>query len=267
VIGFLVVSVFSFPRERIFHQALFLMAAGILNSADLKSARLAKPFRLLIFFSVLFLLGLQSYAAYERWQGEKISRKMIVAHTQANWPRLLQLKAQTDRLHFYQLSPMGMPMEFYSGLAYLNQQDYSQALQEYSIARKLHPNNLQVTNNLANTFSLKGEVDSALVYYRRAIAISPFYKEGILNLASSYFNLGRPAEAYAILRAKAAEFDEDRSMYETYLITILRQWAAQEDKDMSGLEDQELIRLHYILAYDIPEEPALDYLEAQALTH
>ncbi|WP_421754062.1 O-antigen ligase family protein [Croceimicrobium sp.] len=267
--GFLVVSVFSFPRERIFHQTLFMLAAGLLNSADLslKGRGPSKSWQVLSLSVLLLLVAVFTYAGYERWKGEKISRKMIVAHGQANWSALIQLKEETDPLYFYQISPVGMPMEFYSGLAYLNQQRYPEALQEYRIALQLHPNNLQVTNNLANTFTLMGEVDSALVYYRRAIEISPYYKEGILNLASSYFNNAQSAQAYAILREKAAEFDEDRGMYETYVLTIIKKWAAEEAKDLSTLDDKEMIRLHYILAYDLRNEPALEYFARQAATH
>jgi len=269
LIGFLVVSLFSFPRERIFHQSLFMMAAGLLNSAGMSSeARSQSKLWQVLLFSILMLMAaLFTYTGYERWKGEKVSRKMIVAHGQANWPALIQLKEETDPLLFYQISPVGMPMEFYSGLAYLNQQKYAQALEEYTIARQLHPNNLQVTNNLANTFTLLGEADSALVYYRKAIEISPYYKEGILNLASSYFNNSQSANAYTILREKAAEFDEDRGMYETYVLTIIKNWAAEEGKDLSTLDDKELIRLHYILAYDLRQELALEYFASQAVSH
>ncbi|QNR24508.1 O-antigen ligase family protein [Croceimicrobium hydrocarbonivorans] len=269
LIGFLVVSVFSFPRERIFHQSLFMMAAGLLNSAGLSSEarRQSKLWQVLLFSILMLMATLFTYTGYERWQGEKINRKMIVAHGQANWSALIQLKEETVPLYFYQISPVGMPMEFYSGLAYLNQQNFAKALQEYSIARQLHSNNLQVINNLANTFALMGEADSALVYYRRATEISPYYKEGILNLASAYFNKAQSAQAYAVLREKAAEFDEDRGMYETYVLTIIRKWATEEGKELSALDDKDLIRLHYILAYDLRQEPALEYFASQSVSH
>lgn len=265
-IALLVVSFFSFPRERIFHMSLFFLFAGLLNSGrELSSNKpLSNVASYILFGLGGFILFLFSLAGYQAWQGERISREMITAHGNANWNALLKLKAKTEALSFYRISPVGMPMEFYSGLAYLNLNQLDKALLEYKKASDLHPNNLQVNNNLANTYTLKGELDSALIYYQRAIEVSPFYKEGILNLASTYFNNGQAAEAYAVLREKAEEFDEDRELYESYVITIVRNLAVQGSYNLETLSDPELIRLHYILAYDIPQEDALGYFQSNA---
>lgn len=264
----LVVSFFSFPRERIFHMSLFFLFAGIINSE--RDSSFKKP---LPNYASYALLGLGScalivftLAGYQRWQGERITRKMITAHANANWQALINLKSEAAALSFYRISPVGMPLEFYSGLAYLNLNQLDLALAEYKKASDLHPNNLQVNNNLANSYTLKGELDSALIYYQRAIAVSPFYKEGILNLASTYYNNGQAEEAYAVLREKAAEFDQDRELYERYVITVVRSLAAEGTNKLDRLSDADLIRLHYILAYDIPKENALAYFRANSGT-
>ncbi|MCR9154743.1 MAG: O-antigen ligase family protein [Bacteroidetes bacterium] len=253
---FLVVSMFSFPRERIFHQSLLFILAGLLlSSNNLRHQKtLSTGPGLLFGLLAMALLGTSAFAAYERWKGERITRSMIVAHGSANWQKLLALKQKTDDLTFYQISPVGMPMEFYSGLAYLNLKKLDLAKREYRIAYQLHPNNLQVCNNLANTYTLLNNVDSALVHYQKAIEISPFYKEGILNLASSFYNHGETEKAYALLREKAAEFDLDKTLYEQYLITIIRAWAGDKSIDLNPISNERLLKLHYILAYDIPEQ-------------
>lgn len=260
--GALVVAFFSFPRERIFHQFLFFSMAGILNA----SGPVASPWKLnrwgnsLLIVSGIGLLALFAFSAQQRWQGERLSRKMIMAQANSDWSALLSLKAQSDKLWGYHLSPVAMPMEFYSGLAYLNKGNLDQALREYKRAFNRHPNNLQVTNNLANTYNLLGKTDSAIVYYRQAISISPHYKEGILNLASSYFNQGQALKAYALLREKAAEFDEDRELYEKYVEAVLNTLAVKQGQSLQSFSSEELIRLHYILAYDIPQADALAFI-------
>lgn len=266
-LSLLVVSLFSFPRERIFHQYFFFLTAGIIHSKALAKADRSLPDlkAAALGLAAFLILGLLSIASLERWRGERISRKMIVAHGDSDWEALLRFKAQTDALDFYPLSPVGMPMEFYSGLAYLNQGDLPSALAEYQKAYQLHHNNLQVTNNLANTYTLMGEVDSALVYYRRAIEISPFYKEGILNLASTYFNNAQLEGAYAVLREKAAVFDDDRELYEQYVLIVLKAWTLEYEIDLSTMAQEQILKWHYILAYDVVNDPALEYIKARAL--
>ncbi len=261
----LIIALFSFPRERIFHQLLFFTSAGIINAKGLRESSRSLPKVLSVGIGILAVLffPLLGRAAYERWQGERISRKMIVAHSNGNWEALLKLKAETDRLNFYEISPVGMPMEFYSGLAYLNQSKLDLALGEYHQALKYHPNNLQVNNNLANTYNLLGQADSAIVYYQSALEVSPFYKEGILNLASICFNSGRSEDAYQGLRAKAAEFDDDRDLYEQYVLITLKDWALSRSINLDEVPNETLLKWHYILAYDIPEEDALNYIQSK----
>lgn len=267
-VSILVVSLFSFPRERIFHQFFFFLSAGIIHSRTQVEARnsLSDLKAFAIGLSAFLCLGLLSIAALQRWQGERISRKMLVAHGSSNWEALLRFKAETDALSFYPLSPVGMPMEFYSGLAHLNLGDLPAALKEYRKGYRLHPNNLQICNNLANTYTLMNEIDSALVYYRRATIVSPFYKEGILNLASTYFNNGYLNEAHTVLREKAAVFDDDRELYEKFVLIILKTWTADEGIDLAMVEDAELIQWHYNLAYDVVNDPALAYIRNHTRT-
>lgn len=267
-IAILIVAFFSFPRERVFHQSLFFLIAGIINSRSIVNGKkgLTKLSAMGITFLGISVFALLALAGFQAWQGERISRKMIVARSMSNWSALIDLKRQTEALYFYQLSPVGMPMEFYSGLAYLNQSKLDLALREYRIAKQLHPNNLQVTNNLANTFTLMNEIDSALVYYCHAIEISPFYKEGILNLASIYFNNAQSEEAYSTLVEKAAEFDDDRSLYEQYVLTVLKAWLPTEGIVIDGFSDEQLIKWHYILAYDYPGREAVEFYNSTAVT-
>jgi len=267
-VSILVVSLFSFPRERIFHQFFFFLSAGIIHSRfNVRSSQGFSDAQAFVIGLLSFsLLGLMSLASFQRWQGERISRKILVAHSESNWEALLSFKAQTDELSFYPLSPVGMPMEFYSGLAYLNLGDKASALAEYKKGYQLHPNNLQICNNLANTYTLMNQTDSALVYYHRATIVSPFYKEGILNLASTYFNISRLKEAYTVLREKAAVFDDDRHLYEQYVLVILKAWCAEEGIDLSFVTDEEILQWHYSLAYDVVNDPAIDYLRNQTRT-
>jgi len=56
-------------------------------------------------------------------------------------------------------------------------------------------------NNLGNVLHQKGEVDEAIVYYRRAVALEPDYQFGRYNLGSALAEQGNFAEAIPWLKA------------------------------------------------------------------
>ena len=197
--AYLVVACFSFPRERIFHQvvlfSLFAVALHLIPERIIKGKIWTRAHYL--WMAILALVCI--FMGYSWWKGEIAARKMNHARAVGNWEEILQIQDGSKEQWLYQMDATSIPLSFYSGLAYLNLKNYSASEAEFSKAYIQHPNNIHVVNNMANILYLQGEVDSALVYYKRALDISPKYLDGALNLMAAYFNTRRVEEAYGVL--------------------------------------------------------------------
>lgn len=209
LIAYLVAAQFSFPRERVFHQILlYLGIASILSFR--KKAELSLRASLLVktLAALIGLLGLTFGLNW--WQGEKLTVKINQARSEGNWQKLLIYTNALEGNRFYQIDPVSIPICFYSGLAHLNLQNYSQSKADFELAYKLHPNNIHVINNLANINLLVGDLDSAINFYQQALDVSPKYLDGALNLMAAYFNGGRITEAFEFLVKYEPIFAVDR---------------------------------------------------------
>tara|TARA_R110002050_G_scaffold94194_1_gene196194 strand:+ start:7137 stop:9128 length:1992 start_codon:yes stop_codon:yes gene_type:complete len=212
--AYLVVAFFSFPRERLFHQiVLYLGMAFILSFRKKAELNLKAPFLFKTGAAIIGLLGLTFGLNW--WQGERLSLKINQARAEGNWGALLAYADELEGNSFYQIDPVSIPIPFYSGLAYLNLQNYVQSKIDFQKAYHLHPNNIHVINNLANINLLQGKVDTAIKFYQQALEVSPKYLDGALNLMAAYYNSGRVSEAYDFLLKYEPIFAVDRPDHPT----------------------------------------------------
>ena len=91
---------------------------------------------------------------------------------------------------------------------YYGHRDYTQALQQLDIARKTLPNSASVEAYAAAIARRQGRWDDAIAGYQRAIVLDPRSSLSIDQLAYTYMNLRRYAEADQVFaRAVAATHD------------------------------------------------------------
>lgn len=222
--AYLSIAFFSFPRERIVHQVvLFSIVALIFSAAENltgKSNLLSLKKRWSAGIAVLFLIPILLMGWY-RWQGEVQTVAILKARQKSDWQGMLKAFHPIKNSVFYTIDPTSVPMDFYTGLAYLNLDEYEQAEIHFKKAYKIHPNNIHVINNLANTYQLKGELDQAIPYYQKALTVAPHYQDGRLNLAAAYFNNNQLKEAYKVLALSEKEFEAGHSAYTNYLHSVL----------------------------------------------
>ena len=209
LIAYLVIALFSFPRERVFHQILlYLGIASILSFRKKAELSLKASLVMKTLAAIIGLLGLTFGLNW--WQGEKLTVKINQARAEGNWQKLLTYTSALEGNRFYQIDPVSIPICFYSGLAHLNLQNYGQSKADFEMAYKLHPNNIHVINNLANINLLVGDLDRAINFYQQALDVSPKYLDGALNLMAAYYNGGRITEAFEFLVEYEPIFAVDR---------------------------------------------------------
>lgn len=250
IAAYMVVAFFSFPRERIFHQiALYALFGFVIYITG--SNRNTKSFSTRHFIWVALLGVVISYTGSEWWRGEILARKLNHQRATGSWKELLETYNETKNYHWYKMDATSVPLSFYSGLAHLNLEEYNRSLQEFSNANDQHPNNIHVINNLANVLYLKGNVDSALVYYHKALEVSPKYLDGALNLMAVYFNSGKVEEAYEVLRKYETAFlvevgkHPTLPIYRKAILESLKTQVEQKEDVSLNMSYSDLESLHF----------------------
>ncbi len=72
------------------------------------------------------------------------------------------------------------------GFAYVNKGDLESAIADFSRAIQIQPDDFSAYNNLANIYDKKGSLDEAIAYYTKAIKINPHNAEIYNNRANMY---------------------------------------------------------------------------------
>lgn len=97
---------------------------------------------------------------------------------------------------FYNLSPTGMPVYWYRGIAHYDLNEFELALKDFKVAYKNHPYHIFVLNNLASSYEIKGNHEKAIKYYNKVLEISPKFDEALINLSAVYYNIGKYEKAF-----------------------------------------------------------------------
>jgi len=93
-------------------------------------------------------------------------------------------------------------------------------------------------NNLASSFALLKEYDSAIFYYEKAVIIAPNFDESWFNMAAIYYNKKEYFAAYKSLK-KVNLFTTDER-YRPFVKTILKSLIREETIGIDTLEKIQL---------------------------
>jgi lipoprotein NlpI len=76
------------------------------------------------------------------------------------------------------------------GIAYKNKRDYKNAIQDFSAAIELNPNDTKALNNRGALYMTLGDWESAIEDYDRALNLDPNYAMAFKNRGVAYLNKG-----------------------------------------------------------------------------
>ncbi|MDX9702220.1 MAG: tetratricopeptide repeat protein [Candidatus Auribacterota bacterium] len=77
-------------------------------------------------------------------------------------------------------------VHFSMGIIYREQERFDDALKEMTLAIRLHPRNAALLAYAGDIYKRIGDIDRAIDFYRKAVALEPDYKDAYLPLAGSY---------------------------------------------------------------------------------
>jgi tetratricopeptide (TPR) repeat protein len=198
IIGYMVISFFSFPRERIVHVIFLMLIMACIVSAYhqvFRKQKNAKCYRILfVNIFALLLLVFCMIVGYIRLDSEAHVKEALVARRTGDWQTV---RSEIDKADspFYQLDPLCIPLAWYRGIANYSTGHFEEALKDFKKAYQIHPNNIHVLNNLGTGYAKLGDFESAVAYYEKALEICPGFAEARVNLGVVYFHMGNFFEA------------------------------------------------------------------------
>jgi O-antigen ligase len=203
--GYFVASLFTFPKERIFHQVLlsFFLAyscyittgTGKFNSA-LKIA--GKP---IITVLTLVLLTVSVVFAGYRVQGEHYTKRALYYRDGKQWQQVIK-EINKGYSPFYTVDQTAIPLKFYSGVAKYSLKDYSAAINDFIEAKEHSPYNVHVLNNLGSTYYNTKKYSEAIQSYKELLTYYPSFSEAAANLATAYIKNGEVEKALEVLKTR-----------------------------------------------------------------
>ncbi len=225
LLAFAIISFFSFPKERIMHQFMFVLylafAVTIYHRQKPDKVRVMgrKAFVALMGMSIISM-GFVAAVSTFRLQGEYQTRQVLDHMAVGENDEMLEA-ANAAINPFYSVDPTSTPMLWYVGVAQHSSGNLRPALESFKLAGKYHPNHLLVLNNIASCYELLREQELAIEYYQRALEISPYFAESLCNLAILYRNAGEFDRAFETIE-KCPQVVELPASYENYLFLILQ---------------------------------------------
>ena len=201
--GYFVASLFTFPKERIFHQVLlsfFLAYSCYITSSTGKfndTLKIAgKP---IITVLTLTLLSLSVVFAGYRVQGEHYTKRALYYRDGKQWQQVIK-EINKGYSPFYTVDQTAIPLKFYSGVAKYSLKDYSHAINDFIEAKEHSPYNVHVLNNLGSTYFNTKKYSEAIQSYKELLTYYPWFSEAAANLAVAYIQNGKLDEAIELLQ-------------------------------------------------------------------
>ena len=239
LIGYLVISFFDFPLERIWHQSVLAVWLAIILTAHRQSTEPSKTPAGSMALPLLLLLFTSIYAA-SATRLEQIVQQTRKAQFSNDWAHMLSL-AQSIPTRFRNLDAEAMPIYYYHGLASERLNKPAEAKKFYEKALEDFPTKVQVMNNLGLACFNLGEFEEAKSYFEKARQILPDYTEATVNLSAVYDKEKKYRKSLQMLREVPKERWDDRYFKrEEYLIKkIKEQDEKRKNNTASGINHNE----------------------------
>lgn len=199
--GFVMVSMFSFPMERVHHQVyLALYFAIIVSTTSRKNQPKHRPGNLKRIVIPALILGVLGTAySIEMIRVEKHIFKADLALQQSQWDDVIR-EASAAKSMFRNTDHDNIPFCWYLGMAYFGKGDLTKSEKYYRKALAQNPYNPLVLNNYAQVLIGLSAYKKARRILKKLVERYDYYPEAIVNLSTCYYHLGRYHMALVTLK-------------------------------------------------------------------
>ncbi|OFY71344.1 MAG: hypothetical protein A3G23_04090 [Bacteroidetes bacterium RIFCSPLOWO2_12_FULL_37_12] len=210
-IGFLLISSFDFPKERIEHS--FAMCVWLCSFLFINKEK--RKFKLNIISSRLILLILLTinviglYFIYRGITAEKLYKKIYIAKEKKNWQNVVIFSKETGKL-YTSMDNFSIPARWYEGVGLFMQNKFNDAEKCFRSAYLLNPNNIYVISNYGIISEINGKRERAKTLLLKTLRISPQFKDAKINLARIYFKERAFKSVINLLKTEINDYSQSK---------------------------------------------------------
>lgn len=226
ILGYMIISFFSFPNERINHLIFISLMSAFVISENLQiNNNLSKKSisKMWLVFPVLILSYLAIHFGIIAVNSELNISKAQAFQDRKDWLKM-EKSAQKAYSAYAPIEPkFSFPVIMYSGISKYHQGKIENALIDFKKSYQQHPTNISVLNNIGSVYGQMGVVDSSKVYHQKTLEIFPHYEFGLVNLSKAYYMDNNFESAYQTIlscdpRSTNKEVQQIRQAVENKLI-------------------------------------------------
>lgn len=191
IAGLSVDSLFSFPMQRMEHMFYLYLMGGILlglYSKTSETASVKKPLPYVLVLILLLVAGFNAFLGFKKMSFEKYMGRAKSLEEQKLYPQAIR-EGNKAKNAFVNLPPNGFPVEAYVGLSQKQLKNYPEALKEMDASIKLSPYNKALYVNKGTVYTDMSKFDSAIIYFKKGLELTPKMDIIYFNLAVNYFQL------------------------------------------------------------------------------
>jgi len=199
ILSFMLLSFFSYPKERFFTMMMVLIIASIIITKESNEKSEIRLKTKSVLWICLFMLSTISIIHFLRYRSEVYLFKAMNQQKRSDFKAMQNdlFKAESS---FHIVDLTSTPLSWHIGQSYYYQGNHQMAFNKYKEASLENPYHMQVLNDLGALYEEQGNHKIALSYFNRVFAINPDFPDTKLNMVAYYFNTGEIEKAYDILK-------------------------------------------------------------------
>ncbi len=227
IICIMLVSIFSFPRMRFYAWILMAVYIGILmavDNGDKIRMKFSKAGWKLMLLTCAVISVFSLTAGLVKYSGEVHSKILQIAKKQRNFARVVR-ESEKAASWIFPVDESATPFTWYKGMALFYSGDVSGAKISFEDALQKNPYHIQLLNDLATAYEQTNERERAIGLYRRALSVTPYFPQSLLNISACYFNINKKDSAFFFIdKLYGIKLtSQDKRSYDAYLPAILRE--------------------------------------------
>jgi tetratricopeptide (TPR) repeat protein len=186
-IGFLIISFFSFPKERIGHIILIMGGIALLlieQKADKsQSVYLKKGLPILL----IIMLGFNLMFSFYRLKGQYYTTLLLQAKSKGRTKSIIKYGKKAKSI-LYKTDILSKPIDTYLGSAYHERNKVNKVRESSEMAYEIAPYDFEVLTNYGIVLLKTKDNVKAKSILNKSYEINRFYEPTLVNLAIIYFN-------------------------------------------------------------------------------
>jgi tetratricopeptide (TPR) repeat protein len=194
IIAFMMLSLFSYPKERSSQMLMIGLMLVVMNSFSSERSMFQLRYGKVILLMILVFVVFITWLHYKHVSSEIYTRAALKNRVMRQHPTVLKLLNKTEP-DLFPLDETSTPKSWYAGSAFHANGQLGSAKAAYERSVTENPYHIHAWNDLGSVYEQSGDPQQALVAYHHALNINPMFPDALMNIGVTHYNLGDPDSA------------------------------------------------------------------------